>query len=381
MRTFTGRGAPILCNDEICEIFCALAQYQTGETVAIVAYLIGLLMFFASLCHAQTTPVQRLRIVGGLGGVTQYTRHEEQFWTRDLAALSGGRYTASIVPFDRAGVPGQEMLNLMQLGVVPFGTALMSQMSVQFPELGAPDMAGLNPDVATLRRVVSAFRPYLSEALRERYGVELLAVYIYPAQEVFCNKPMRQLSDLSGRRTRVSGATQADFVSALGGTPVYTEFSQIMANMKSGNTDCVITGTMSGHTLGLHEVTSAIYAMPVSWGVAVFAANRESLNALPADLQALLRKELPRLEAAVWAQSESETEEGIACNTGAAACTRPIKGRMVAVRPSPQDDARRREIFATRVLPGWVERCGPVCATVWNQTLGPVVGLRAQTTR
>jgi TRAP-type C4-dicarboxylate transport system substrate-binding protein len=255
----------------------------------------------------------------------------------------------------------------------------MSQMSLQFPELGAADMAGLSPDIATLRRVVAAFRPYLTETLRERYGVELLAVYIYPAQEVFCNKPVRQLSDLAGRRTRVSSATQADFVSALGGTPVYTEFAQIMANMKSGNTECAITGTMSGHTLGLHEVTTAIYAMPLNWGVAVFAANRESLNALPADLQGLLRKELPRLEAAVWAQSEYETEEGIACNTGAPGCSKPIKGRMVAVRPSPQDQVRRREIFATRVLPGWVQRCGAVCATVWNQTLGPVVGLRAQT--
>lgn len=344
-----------------------------------VAYFLVFLMFFASLCNAQTAPVQRLRIVGGLGGVTQYTGHEEQFWTRDLAALSGGRYTASIVPFDRAGVPGQEMLNLMQLGVVPFGTALMSQMATQFPELGAPDMAGLNPDIPTLRRVVSAFRPYLSETLRERYNVELLAVYIYPAQEVFCSKPMRQLADLAGRRTRVSSATQADFVTALGGTPVYTEFAQIIANMKSGNTDCVITGTMSGYTLGLHEVTSTLYTIPLSWGVAVFAANRESLAALPPDLQALLRKELPRLEAAVWAQSERETDEGIACNTGMASCSKPAKGRMVAVAPSPQDEARRREIFATRVLPGWVQRCGPVCAKVWNETLGPVVGLRAST--
>ncbi|WP_418126528.1 TRAP transporter substrate-binding protein [Variovorax sp. 160MFSha2.1] len=335
-------------------------------------------MFVASLCHAQTAPVQRLRIVGGLAGVTQYTGQEEQFWTRDLAALSGGRYTASIVPFDRAGVPGQEMLSLMQLGVVPFGTALLSQVSTQFPELGAPDMAGLNPDIATLRRVVGAFRPYLTHALRERYDVELLAVYIYPAQEVFCNKPMQQLGDLAGRRTRVSSSTQADFVTALGGTPVYTEFSQIMANMKSGNTDCVITGTMSGHTLGLHAVTSALYAMPLNWGVAVFAANRESLNALPPELQALLRKELPRLEAAVWAQSERDTEEGIACNTGTAGCSKALKGRMVAVRPSPQDQARRREILATRVLPGWVQRCGPVCATTWNQTVAPVVGIQAR---
>eukprot|EP01035_Chromulina_nebulosa_P009370 gene9370-12659_t len=233
-------------------------------------------------------------------------------------------------------------------------------------------MAGLNPDVPTLRRTVSAVRPYLATALRERYGAELLAVYIYPAQEVFCNKPLQQLSDLAGRRTRVSSSTQADFISAVGGTPVYTEFTQIMTNMKSGNTDCAVTGTMSGHTLGLHEVTSALYTMPLSWGVAVFAANRESFNALPVDLQALLRKELPRLEAAVWAQSERDTDEGIACNTGAASCGKPTKGRMVAVRPSPQDEARRKEIFATRVLPGWVQRCGPECAKAWNQTLAPV---------
>ena len=345
-----------------------------------LAYLVALLMFVASLCHAQTAPVQRLRIVGGLAGVTQFTGQEEQFWTRDLAALSGGRYTASIVPFDRAGVPGQEMLNLMQLGVVPFGTALLSQISIQLPELGAADMAGQNPDIATLRRVVGAFRPYLSQTLRERYDVELLAVYIYPAQVVFCNKPMQQLGDLAGRRTRVSSSMQADFISALGGTPVYTEFSQIMANMKSGNTDCAITGTMSGHTLGLHQVTSVLYAMPLNWGVAVFAANRESFQTLPPDLQALLRRELPRLEAAVWIQSERETEEGIACNTGAPGCSRSTKGHMTAVRPSAKDEARRREIFATRVLPGWVQRCGPVCANVWNQTIAPVVGIQARAT-
>ncbi len=348
--------------------------------------LAALLLLAAFACQAQTTPapdapVQRLRIVGGLGGITQYTRHEESFWARELAERTGGRYSASIVPFDRAGVPGQEMLSLIQLGVVPFGTALMSQMAMQFPELGTPDMAGLNPDIATLRRVVAAFRPYLAGALRERYGAELLAIYIYPAQAVFCNRPVARLADLAKRRVRVSSATQADFIRALGATPVYTEFAAILPNMRSGNTDCAITGTMSGHTLGLHALTSALYTMPLSWGLAVFAANRENLEALPPDLQAVLRQELPKLEAAVWAESERETTEGIACNTGAEACTKPVRGRMTAVAPTPQDEARRREIFATRVLPAWLQRCGPVCAQVWNDTVGPVVGIRAPLVR
>ena len=76
--------------------------------------------------QAPKVAAQHLRIVGGLAGVNQYTRHEEPFWTRDLARLSNGRATAEIVPFDRAGIRGQEMLRLVQLGAVPFGTALLT---------------------------------------------------------------------------------------------------------------------------------------------------------------------------------------------------------------------------------------------------------------
>ncbi|MBT2325883.1 TRAP transporter substrate-binding protein [Variovorax paradoxus] len=331
----------------------------------------------AATAAAQAAPAQRLRIVGGLASVSQYTLHEERFWTQDLARLSGGKYSASIVPFNQAGVPGPEMLNLMKLGVVPFGTALLSQISSDHPELATPDLAGLNPDMPTLRRVVSAFRPYLEKTLSERHQVELLAVYVYPAQVVFCKQQVRQLSDLAGRRIRVSGVAQADFVRALNGTPVFTEFAELMSNMSSGNTECAITGAMSGNALGLHRVTNSLYTMPINWGLAVFGANKDTWNALPAELKTLLRSELPKLEAAVWAESERETSEGVACNTGAAGCARDRKGSMVEARPSAEDQRRGREIFATKVLTGWLQRCGSACAQAWNQTVGPVTGIKA----
>lgn len=351
------------------------------RTYILLVYIALLFGLPVQAGHAQAMPVERLRIVGGLASVNQYTRHEEQFWTKELARLSGGRYTASIVPFDRAGIPGQEMLNLMKLGVVPFGTALLGQVSAQYPELDTPNMAGLSPDIPTLRRVVAAFRPYLEKTLRERHGVELLAVYVYPAQVLFCQKPMTKLTDIAGRRVRISSSTQADFIRALGGTPVITEFSELMSNMKSGNTDCAVTGTMSGNTLGLHTVTRYIYTMPLNWGLTVFAANRDIWNALPAELRTLLRNELPKLEAGVWAESERETGDGVACNTGAVSCASGSKGTMIEVRPSAEDDRLRQEILTTRVLSGWVKRCGPICAQVWDQTVGPVVGTRAPATQ
>jgi TRAP-type C4-dicarboxylate transport system substrate-binding protein len=339
------------------------------------AIVCGVFALWCSSAQAQTAATYKMRVVGGLADVHQYTRNEEPFWTRELSRLSGGKFTAEIIPFDRAGVPGSEMLRLIQLGVVPFGTTLLSFMANEFPEYTAPDLAGLNPDMATQKLTVAAFRPYLEKQLRDRLGIEVLAIYVYPAQVVFCKKPIASLADLAGRRIRVSAATQADFVGALGGIPVMTGFAEIMTNMKSGNIECAITGSMSGNTLGLYEVSTHVFAMPVTWGLAIFGANQAAWSALPPDLKALLRRELPKLEATIWAESERETAEGLACNTGASNCVAGRRGKMVLVPSSPQDERRRQEIFAGTVLTRWIQRCGARCGEVWSQTIGPARGI------
>jgi TRAP-type C4-dicarboxylate transport system substrate-binding protein len=351
----------LLAFDRSCALWAALAA--------------GLLPSTACVAQAVAAAPQHLRIVGGLAGVNQYTRYEEPFWTRELARLSGGRATAEIVPFDRAGIRGQEMLRLVQLGVVPFGTSILNLSAVDDAELAMPDLAGLNPDIAALRRSVAAFRPYLKKVLRERYGSELLAIYAYPAQVTFCAKPVASLADLSGRRIRISSATQSDWVVALGAVPVQTAFAEVVANLRNGNIDCAITGTMSGNAIGLHEVTSHIHTTPVNWGVAAFVANGAAWASLPKDLQELLQRELPKLEQAIWSDAETETRDGIACNVGAASCVSGKKGRMIEVRPSAADAARGREILVNNVLPSWLKRCGPQCAQLWKQAVGPAAGV------
>lgn len=326
---------------------------------------------------AAEPPQYQFRVVGGLAGVSQYTQWEEPFWSRELPRMSGGRFKADIVPFDRAGVPRDDMLRLLQLGVVPFGTVLMGSMTANYPQYTAPDLAGLNPDSASLKLSVAAFRPFLEKSLREQHGVQLLALYVYPAQVVFCKRPFAALADLSGRRVRVSSAAQADFVGALGATPVHTAFAQIVSSVQAGSIDCAITGTLSGNGLGLQAVTSHMHAMPLNWGVALFAANLSAWEALPADLRTLLRKELPPLEAAIWEESERDTAQGIACNTGQSACTKGVKGNMVLVPISAQDERKRQDIFVSTVLPRWLQRCGPRCAEIWNQTIGLARGLPA----
>jgi TRAP-type C4-dicarboxylate transport system substrate-binding protein len=327
---------------------------------------------------AQPAEPVRLKVVGGLANVSQYIRHEEPFWTRRLAEITGGRAVAEIAPFDRSGIRGSEMLQLMRLGVVPFGTALVAVVSTEEPEFNAIDLPALSPDMSTLRQTVAAFRPHIRQVLADRYGIELLGIYTYPAQVVFCTRPFSGLGDLAGRRIRTSSVGQSEMVQALGGTPVVTSFAETLPAIRNGVVECAITGTLPGNAIGLHEVTSHVHALAVNWGISFFGANAGAWAALPPDIQAAVRRGVAELEGEIWAAAERETGEGLACNAGLPDCAVGRRGHMTVVPVTPADDARRRRLLTDAVLPSWVSRCGPDCVTAWNRHLAPVLGVQAR---
>lgn len=200
---------------------------------------------------------------------------------------------------------------------------------------------------------------------------------MYPAQVVFCKKPLRTLSELTGRRVRVSSASQADFVGALGGVPVLTSFSQIVPSLAVGNAECAITGTMSGNILGLPSITTHVHTLPVTWGWRCLGPARPPGRPWQADLRTLLQRELPRLEAAIWAESERETADGLACNRGAPTCSAGTKGSMVVVPVSPQDERIRQEILNPPYCLAGCSAAVPAARKLWNQTIEPARGLQA----
>jgi TRAP-type C4-dicarboxylate transport system substrate-binding protein len=341
------------------------------------AGLIGALSLCLSAASAPAQEPIRIQVVGGLASLTQFERLEGPFWREEVERLTNGRVSGSIRPFDRSGLRGQDMLRLVSLGVVPFGTALVSNAQEEEPILGAIDLPGLSPDLPSLRRTVDAFRPRLAGLLRQRYGVELLAVYSYPAQVIFCTQAFAGLDDLRGRRVRVSSVSQAGMLRALGAAPVVIPFNQVVASVTNGVVDCAVTGTLSGNEIGLSRVTTHVHAMAVNWGLSLFLANAAAWAGLPEDVRAALRSGVAGLEGRIWEMADRETVRGLACNIGAESCGEGRRDRMVLVPLRPDDDARRRRLLVEAVLPDWIQRCGPDCATAWNETIAPANGVTA----
>ncbi|WP_426954362.1 TRAP transporter substrate-binding protein [Muricoccus radiodurans] len=348
------------------------AWRSLGRSVALL--LITVLAFHPVRPRAEADI--RIAVVGGLAGVGQFTRLEEPFWTQTVPRLTNGRVQAEIHAFDRSGFRGQEMLQLMRLGVVPFGTALLAVVSSEDPELNAIDLPALSPDMPTLRQIVERYRPHLKRILRERYDIELLAVYAYPAQVLFCTRPFTGLQDMAGRRVRTSSVGQSNLLSAVGATPVIIPFASIVSSVRSNLIDCAVTGTQSGIEIGLSDVTTHIHTMALSWGLSFFGATVGAWESLPEDVRTSIGQGVSQLERDIWDAAARETAEGIACSTGAPSC-QGRRGRMVAVEGRPSEEALRRSLLTGTVLPDWIRRCGAGCTTAWNQTLGPMLGIEA----
>ncbi|MBK1661624.1 TRAP transporter substrate-binding protein DctP [Paracraurococcus ruber] len=314
-----------------------------------------------------------LDVIGGLGGISQYERLEKPFWTERLPEITRGRLRARIQPFDRSGIAGQEVLRLLSAGVLSYATVILSIAAAEEPELNAVDLPLLSPDVNALRRTVDAWRPWMEAVLRDRFGLEPLAVYAHPAQVLFCREPFQGL-EIAGRRVRTSSVGQAELVKALGGIPVVIPFAEIMPALRDDVVTCAITSAIAGQTIGLPTRAPHIGRVGVSWGLGVFAANQTAWQSLPEDLRAQVQGGVRMLEREIWEEAERESAVGQACGIRSGACAgdRPVRG----VEPlGSQDETRRMRLLNETIIPRWLERCGLQCAAQWNRYMAAAVGV------
>lgn len=328
--------------------------------------------------RAAELPVTHLTVMGSLGGTAQYRDIEQPFWSRQLAADSGGRITADVTPFDRTGLKGVEALQMARLGVISFLTLPLSLISSEDPEATAPDLPGMNPSIEAMKANLAAYRPVLTGVYRTRYRLEPLAMISYSAQVLFCKERFDGLSDLAGRNVRVASGTQAGLMGALGARGVVLPFAEIKNALVHNVVDCAITGTLTGNSIGLPSVTHYVHTLAINWGVQMVVANRAAWLALDPGVREFLTRELADLERRVWEQTETATAEGLACDTGQGECPNGIKGDMILVGAAPSDRILLDRILRTVILPKWAARCGGECAAAWNRTVGARIGLTAE---
>ncbi|SDX43014.1 TRAP-type C4-dicarboxylate transport system, substrate-binding protein [Albimonas donghaensis] len=328
----------------------------------------------ALLAAAGAAQALTVNVVGNLGITTQSKTLEAPFWNEKLPEISGGEITANFKPWNEMGLKGPEIYRLLGQGVMNVATGQLGHSAGDVPINDATDLAGLNPTIEEFKAVTEAFRPTLSKYYAEEMGLEILSLHSYQAQILYCRDEFSGLADLKGRKVRSSGASQADFIEYFGGQAVAMAFGEVQQGLQQGVIDCAITGTLGGYSAKWHEGAGYLYTLPINWGSGATMANKAWWDGLPEAQQTLMRTEISKLEAEMWALNAKENEIGIACNT-AGPCPEGEPAGMVRVDPTPEDVELRRKAMLEAVLPGFKARCGEACTGMWNAEIGPVVGL------
>ncbi|WP_374350644.1 TRAP transporter substrate-binding protein [Chitinimonas sp.] len=327
---------------------------------------------------APALPATHLKVVGSWGFLSQYKNFEQPFWTSKVSETSGGQITAEITPFNQMGLKGDEIIRLMRMGLIDFGSAVLAYGATDDTEVEGLDLAGLSPTAADARKVVDSYLPVLDAYFQRKHGVKVLSVWPYPAQVIYCKSKLDRIADLKGRKVRVGTRPIAEFVEALGGVAIDIPFGEAYAQIKRGNIDCAITGTLPGNTARLPEVTHYLYPLPVGWSMAMHGVNLKVWSGLDPAVQAFLEQGMARLRDDIWAASVRETDEGIRCNTGSGDCSTGHRDDMVLLPVTDEDRRQLRIVLRDVVLRRWAQRCSVACVADWNRTVGKLTGLVAR---
>jgi len=346
-------------------------------TFPIRALLAASCIAFSGIALAQEMPKVTLNVVGNLGITTQSRELEAPMWTQAIPTASGGAITVSFKPWNEMGRKGGEVIKPLRQGLFDVGTTVLGFLAGEAAINDSLDLAGASTSLEMVQDAMNAFRPYLDDYYAKNQQVKVLGVMSYGDQVFFCRDKFNGLADLKGRKVRVSGSSQGDFVAYFGGSGINMPFGDVQQALQNGVLDCAITGILGGYKAKWYEGAHYLYRLPINFAASFAAANMKSWNKLSPAEQKLIEDQYRKLEKDIYAQNVRENEIGIACNTGKGNCSEGPAASMVLVDVKPADLELRRKALLERVLPRWPARCGETCVKNWNDSVGKVTDLKA----
>lgn len=302
---------------------------------------------------------------------------EIPFWTETVPQASDGQVTADVVPIDQLGIDDKAVLRLLKLGMFDFASIAISKMAGDDPRFEGCDLAGISLDIETAREACDAYRDVIDRLMQEQWNAKLLMIGTAPPQVFWCGSQIEGLDSLKGKKIRVFNKSMVEFLEGAGAEPINMNFGEVVPALQRGVIDCAVTGNLVGNAAGWTEVTDYIYPLYMGWAIIVHAANLDSWNRLDPEVQAFLLEEYAAFEDKYWDTIEQAKADAENCNVGRTPCEMGELADMTRVPVTDQDRVLRKEIVEDAVLRDWVARAGADAAEVWNETVGPVVGMTA----
>ena len=298
----------------------------------------------------------------------------KKYLSPNLSRRTRGQIVIEFASYRELAIAGSDTLELLRAGLLPMAEVFPVFVSGELPQMDILGLYGLYTDRAHSYEAVVDVMPDLQELIVRETGGYPIGVNWQNGGDLylFSERPVEQLADFQGLKTRSFNAPLSDWIEGMGGTPQFVAVSEVYTALARGITDASISTAETGYGQQWYEVSSYFGGPIVSWPVSFNVINAEVWDSIPIDLQEIMKEEVAKLELEALRLAAVQNDYG------------PQKHYAVGLEHiefGPELKAQSEQAALESVIPGWVKRLGGPSAPfvdVFNRIHESLLGVRIE---
>ncbi len=233
-------------------------------------------------------------------------------WARKVEAESGGRIAVRVFPAMQLGGKPPQLFDQAREGVADVVWTLTGYTAGRFPTIEVFELPFVAGSAEATSQAVQAF--YEAHAREEFAEVHPLLFHVHaPGSLHMRGTPVRRLEDLKNAKVRAPTRVINEALAAMGATPIGMPVPAVPEALSKGVIDGAALPYEVTLPLRVHELTDSHTEIAGDRGlytaVFLFAMNKATYEALPADLKAVIDANagaaLARRVGAIWDAAEA----------------------------------------------------------------------------
>jgi TRAP-type C4-dicarboxylate transport system substrate-binding protein len=270
---------------------------------------------------------------------------------------TGGQFSIEYLFYGETPYKTGEGLTLLRDGLVELTEWLPAYNAGSYPLLTGPELPFAAADYVPTKELHEqarkgwenpAIQSYENELLGQHNAVRVTRLF-YEPMNLWFKGDLNGYADISGKKIRTISPEQAEFVSAMGGTPVAIPGPEVYTSLQRGLVDGTVIGSSAIESFKLLEVINTAYLANVQLLSTGMLASQTAMDALPDDVKAIFLEEMEAVQAEARAFIADQEGRDLA---------KFEAGGMKIIRPSEADYHAMRQVAKDKVWPAWAERAG-----------------------
>lgn len=210
----------------------------------------------------------------------------------NISERSDGRLKINFLSYGQHPFSGAEILSAVRDGIVQMGNTADVYVSSMEPSIAFLGLPFLFDNLEQAKAAYAELEdPYYRKIFADKYNAELATGFVISGSAIHANRPLNSIEAMRGQKIRVFGHESGEMIRLLGGEPSTVAFGELYTSLQRGTIDGALTGMDGARAARVYEVVDNNTWWNWSYPVEFTFVNQDAMEALPEDLQEIVREE------------------------------------------------------------------------------------------